>query len=49
MGFTEVKTYAIDEWIDECNPVTTQYSRQEYTKGKEHKFGKFYAEGCAKK
>lgn len=49
MGFTEVKTYAIDEWIDECNPVATKYSRQQYTEGKDHKFGEFYAEGCAKK
>jgi rhodanese-related sulfurtransferase len=49
MGFTEVKIYPIDEWIDECNPVVTKYSRQQYTEGKDHKFGEFYAEGCQKK
>jgi rhodanese-related sulfurtransferase len=46
MGFTQVKVYPIDEWIDECNPVVTKYSRQEYNDGKHHKFGEFYAEGC---
>jgi len=49
MGFTEVKIYPIDEWIDECNPIVTKYSRQQYTKGKARKFGEFYAEGCTKK
>jgi len=48
MGFTEVKVYPIDEWIDECNPVVTKYSRQQYSGGKDHKFGEFYAEGCKK-
>ena len=49
MGFTEVKVYPIDEWIDECNPIVTKYSRQEYRDGKHHKFGAFYAEGCKEK
>ena len=49
MGFTEVKVYPIDQWIDECNPVTTKYSGKEYHDGKDHKFGEFYASGCSKK
>ncbi|SFZ98009.1 hypothetical protein MNB_SV-5-1669 [hydrothermal vent metagenome] len=49
MGFTEVKIYPIDEWIDECNPIVTKYSRQLYTEGKDHKFGEFYSEKCNKK
>ena len=49
MGFTEVKVYPIDEWIDECNPIINKYSRQQYIEGKDHKFGQFYAEGCTKK
>ena len=49
MGFTQVKVYPIDEWIDECNPVVTKYSRQEYKDGKHHQFGAFYAEGCKEK
>ncbi len=49
MGFTEVKVYPIDQWIDECNPVATKYSGKEYHDGKDHKFGEFYAEGCTKK
>ena len=49
MGFTEVKVYPIDQWIDECNPVATKYSGKEYHGGKDHKFGEFYAEGCSKK
>ena len=48
MGFTEVKVYPIDQWIDECNPVVTKYSGKEYNEGKDHKFGEFYAEGCKK-
>ena len=48
MGFSEVKVYPIDQWIDECNPVATKYSGQEYSDGKERKFGEFYAEGCKK-
>ena len=48
MGFSEVKVYAIDQWIDECNPVVTKYSGKEYHGGKDHKFGEFYAEGCKK-
>ena len=48
MGFSEVKVYPIDQWIDECNPVATKYSGKEYSKGKDHKFGEFYAEGCKK-
>ena len=48
MGFTEVKVYPIDQWIDECNPVATKYSGQEYSEGKERKFGEFYAKGCKK-
>ena len=49
MGFTQVKVYPIDKWIDECNPVVTKYSAQKYVGGKDHKFGEFYAEGCQKK
>jgi len=49
MGFTQVKVYPIDEWIDECNPIVTKYSRQEYKDGKHHRFGAFYAEGCERK
>ena len=49
MGFTQVKVYPIDKWIDECNPVVTKYSVQKYVGGKDHKFGEFYAEGCIKK
>ena len=48
MGFKEVKVYAIDQWIDECNPVVTMYSGKEYSEGKDHRFGGFYAEGCIK-
>jgi len=48
MGFSEVKVYAIDQWIDECNPVVTKYSGKEYHDGKDHKFGEFYAAGCKK-
>ena len=40
MGFSEVKVYPIDQWIDECNPVATKYSGvKKYHKGKDHKFG----------
>jgi rhodanese-related sulfurtransferase len=49
MGFTEVKTYGIDEWIDECNPVMTHYSTLGNPKGKNHLFGDFYTKDCEKK
>jgi len=46
MGFKEVKVYALDEWIDTCNPIATKYSTQRYKEGKNKKFGLFYSEAC---
>jgi rhodanese-related sulfurtransferase len=49
MGFKEVKVYALDEWIDECNPIATKYSIQRYKEGRNKKFGQFYSEACYNK
>jgi rhodanese-related sulfurtransferase len=49
MGFKEVKVYALDEWIDECNPIATKYSTQRYKEGRNKKFGQFYSEACYNK
>ena len=48
MGFDEVKSYGINQWIDECNPVVTKYSAAENKEGKKTKFGGYYAEHCKK-
>ena len=49
MGFKQVKVYALDEWIDECNPIATKYSTQRYKEGRNKKFGLFYSEACYNK
>jgi rhodanese-related sulfurtransferase len=49
MGFKKVKVYALDEWIDECNPIATKYSIQRYKEGRNKKFGLFYSEACYNK
>jgi len=46
MGFKQVKVYALDQWIDECNPIATKYSIQKYKEGRGKKFGLFYSEAC---
>ncbi len=48
MGFTTVKIYEINKWIDECNPVVTKYSAGEHKDGTKTKFGSYYAEHCKK-
>ncbi len=48
MGFKEVKIYDMYSWIDECNPITTGYSKKKDKKGTKNKFGSFYAEHCKK-
>ncbi|WP_198305415.1 rhodanese-like domain-containing protein [Arcobacter vandammei] len=48
MGFSDVKVYGINQWIDECNPVVTKYSAAENKEGKKTKFGGYYAEHCKK-
>jgi rhodanese-related sulfurtransferase len=49
MGFKQVKVYPIHQWIDECNPIITKYSRHSYKGGKKNRFGAFYAEKCFEK
>ncbi len=48
MGFTTVKIYEINRWIDECNPVVTKYTAGEHKEGTKTKFGNYYAEHCKK-
>ncbi|OCL83522.1 rhodanese-like domain-containing protein [Arcobacter porcinus] len=48
MGFTTVKIYEINKWIDECNPVVTKYTSGDYKGGTKTKFGNYYAEHCKK-
>ena len=48
MGFTTVKIYEINKWIDECNPVVTKYTAGEHKEGTKTKFGSYYAEHCKK-
>ncbi|MBL3520548.1 rhodanese-like domain-containing protein [Arcobacter lanthieri] len=48
MGFTTVKIYEINKWIDECNPVVTKYTAGEHKEGTKTKFGNYYAEHCKK-
>lgn len=48
MGFSKVMIYDIEGWIDQCNPVTTDYSNVLNKSGNNKKFGSFKAEFCAK-
>lgn len=48
MGFDEVKIYGINQWIDECNPVSNRYSSAENKSGTKKKFGSYFAEHCKK-
>ena len=48
MGFSQVKIYGINTWIDGCNPVTNKYSKAKDKQGTKIKFGNFYAEHCKK-
>ncbi len=48
MGFKNVKIFDLYSWIDECNPVVTNYSVKKDKEGTGLKFGAFYAEHCRK-
>lgn len=48
LGFSEVKIYGINTWIDQCNPVVNKYSSAQDKHGTKTKFGHFYAEHCKK-
>lgn len=48
MGFTTVKIYDMNQWIDECNPITTKYSLASHKSGTNKNFGDYYAEHCKK-
>lgn len=49
MGFKTVKIYDLYSWIDNCNPVVTNYSVKKHKSGTGLKFGAFYADHCSKK
>lgn len=49
MGFKQVKVYDLYSWIDQCNPVVTNYSVKKHKSGTGLKFGSFYADHCRKK
>lgn len=49
MGFTTVKIYDIYTWIDECNPVVTNYTVHNDKEGTGLNFGSYYAEHCKNK
>ena len=49
MGFKTVKIYDLYSWIDNCNPVVTNYSVKKHKSGTGLTFGSFYAEHCYKK
>jgi len=49
MGFKTVKIFDLYSWIDNCNPVVTNYSVKKHKSGTGLKFGSFYAEHCYKK
>jgi len=46
MGFSKVMIYDIYSWIDECNPVVTNYTVKLDKAGTGLKFGMFKAEHC---
>jgi rhodanese-related sulfurtransferase len=46
MGFSKVMIYDLYSWIDECNPVKTNYTVKKDKKGKGLKFGMYKAEHC---
>ena len=48
MGFKNVKIFDLYSWIDECNPVVTNYSVKKDKEGTGLKFGAFYAQHCRK-
>ena len=48
MGFSTVKIYGINTWIDQCNPVTNKYSKAKDKHGTKIKFGEFKAAHCSK-
>lgn len=48
MGFKKVMVYDIYSWIDECNPVVTNYTVKKDKSGTGLKFGHYYAEHCKK-
>lgn len=48
MGFKTVKVFDLYSWIDQCNPVVTNYSVKKFKTGTGLKFGSFYAEHCKK-
>lgn len=49
MGFKEVKIFDIYSWIDNCNPVSTNYSVKKDSGGSGLSFGSYYAEHCINK
>ena len=48
MGFKKVMIYDIYTWIDECNPISNDYTVQSSRKGTGLKFGTFKASHCKK-
>jgi rhodanese-related sulfurtransferase len=46
MGFSQVLIYDIYSWIDECNPVKTNYTVKKDKGGTGLKFGMFKAQHC---
>lgn len=46
MGFKTVKVFDLYKWIDNCNPVKTNYSVKKFKTGTGIKFGSFYAQHC---
>lgn len=48
MGFKIVMIYDIFTWIDECNPISSDYTIRSSRKGTGLKFGSFKAAHCKK-
>ncbi|WP_309497747.1 rhodanese-like domain-containing protein [Sulfurovum sp.] len=48
MGFKKVMIYDIYAWIDECNPISNDYTIMSSSKGTGLKFGTFKAAHCKK-
>jgi len=48
MGFKTVMIYDIYTWIDECNPISNDYTIMSSRKGTGLKFGTFKASHCKK-
>lgn len=46
MGFKDVRIYGIFDWIDNCNPIVTGYSKKKNKLGRSVAFGDFKSSHC---